>query len=52
MFHNKQIVNLYLQVEDECGAIPAVIVQNKIDLIDQSVVDPWVSGTQIFLISV
>ncbi|KAK6630622.1 hypothetical protein RUM43_014607 [Polyplax serrata] len=29
-----------MKVEDECGAIPAVIVQNKIDLIDQSVVDP------------
>lgn len=29
----------YLQVEDECGEIPMVIVQNKIDLVDQAVVD-------------
>jgi len=28
------------QVEDECGEIPTVLVQNKIDLLDQSVVDP------------
>ena len=27
------------QVEDECGEIPMVIVQNKIDLVDQAVVD-------------
>ena len=27
------------QVEDECGEIPMVIVQNKIDLIDQAVVE-------------
>nr|CAD7413066.1 unnamed protein product [Timema poppensis] len=27
-------------VEDECGEIPTVLVQNKIDLLDQSVVDP------------
>jgi Ras-related protein Rab-23 len=29
-----------LQVENECGEIPTVIVQNKIDLMDQSVVNP------------
>ncbi|KAF7265166.1 hypothetical protein GWI33_021359 [Rhynchophorus ferrugineus] len=29
-----------LKVENECGEIPTVIVQNKIDLIDQSVVSP------------
>ncbi|EEB15642.1 rab23, putative [Pediculus humanus corporis] len=29
-----------LKVEDECGEIPTVLVQNKIDLIDQSVVEP------------
>lgn len=27
------------QVEDECGEIPMVLVQNKIDLADQAVVD-------------
>jgi Ras-related protein Rab-23 len=27
------------KVEDECGEIPMVIVQNKIDLVDQAVVD-------------
>lgn len=26
------------QVEDECGNIPMVLVQNKIDLIDQALV--------------
>ena len=30
---------LYIQVEDECGEIPMVIVQNKIDLVNQAVVD-------------
>lgn len=29
-----------LQVENECGEIPTVIVQNKIDLLDQAVVTP------------
>lgn len=29
-----------LQVENECGEIPTVIVQNKIDLLDQAVVSP------------
>ncbi|KAK7866631.1 hypothetical protein R5R35_011538 [Gryllus longicercus] len=29
-----------MKVEDECGEIPTVLVQNKIDLVDQSVVDP------------
>ncbi|KAL0279333.1 UNVERIFIED_CONTAM: hypothetical protein PYX00_000921 [Menopon gallinae] len=29
-----------MKVEDECGEIPTVLVQNKIDLIHQSVVDP------------
>ncbi|XP_044746642.1 ras-related protein Rab-23 [Coccinella septempunctata] len=29
-----------LKVENECGEIPTVIVQNKIDLLDQSVVNP------------
>lgn len=28
------------QVEDECGKIPTVIVQNKIDLIERSQVNP------------
>lgn len=27
-----------LQVENECGEIPTVIVQNKIDLIDQATI--------------
>lgn len=29
-----------MKVEDECGEIPTVLVQNKIDLMDQTVVDP------------
>jgi len=29
-----------LKVENECGEIPTVIVQNKIDLLEQSVVNP------------
>ncbi|XP_025993068.1 ras-related protein Rab-23 isoform X2 [Solenopsis invicta] len=29
-----------LKVENECGEIPTVLVQNKIDLVDQSVIDP------------
>lgn len=29
-----------LKVENECGEIPTVIVQNKIDLLDESVVNP------------
>ncbi|XP_031327239.1 ras-related protein Rab-23 [Photinus pyralis] len=29
-----------LKVENECGEIPTVIVQNKIDLVDQTVVNP------------
>uniref|UniRef100_A0A023F8Z6 Putative gtp-binding protein n=1 Tax=Triatoma infestans TaxID=30076 RepID=A0A023F8Z6_TRIIF len=28
------------KVEDECGEIPTVLVQNKMDLVDQSVVEP------------
>lgn len=28
------------QVENECGEIPTVIVQNKIDLLDQAIVSP------------
>lgn len=28
----------FLKVENECGEIPTVIVQNKIDLIDQATV--------------
>lgn len=31
---------ILLQVENECGEIPMVIVQNKIDLMDQAVVTP------------
>lgn len=31
-----------VKVENECGEIPTVIVQNKIDLMDQAVVSPWV----------
>lgn len=30
------------QVENECGEIPTVLVQNKIDLVEQCVIDPWV----------
>ncbi|XP_019881891.2 ras-related protein Rab-23 [Aethina tumida] len=33
-----------LKVENECGEIPTVIVQNKIDLMDQSVVNPSASN--------
>ncbi|KAK7576060.1 hypothetical protein V9T40_012346 [Parthenolecanium corni] len=29
-----------VKVEDECGEIPTVLVQNKIDLVDQCVIDP------------
>ncbi|XP_050432565.1 ras-related protein Rab-23 [Adelges cooleyi] len=29
-----------IKVEDECGKIPTVIVQNKVDLIERSTVDP------------
>ncbi|XP_043461412.1 ras-related protein Rab-23 [Leptopilina heterotoma] len=29
-----------LKVENECGEIPTVLVQNKMDLVDQCVVDP------------
>lgn len=29
-----------VKVENECGEIPTVIVQNKIDLMDQAVVTP------------
>ncbi|XP_076260149.1 ras-related protein Rab-23-like [Rhynchophorus ferrugineus] len=36
---SKQL-NCHVSVENECGEIPTVIVQNKIDLIDQSVVSP------------
>lgn len=32
------------QVENECGEIPMVIVQNKIDLMDQAVVTPYVDS--------
>lgn len=28
------------KVEDECGAIPTILVQNKIDLMEQSVIEP------------
>lgn len=28
------------QVENECGEIPTVLVQNKMDLVDQCVIDP------------
>jgi len=31
---------LKFQVENECGEIPTVLVQNKIDLVDQCVIDP------------
>ena len=30
------IITVAMQVEDECGDIPMVLVQNKIDLISQS----------------
>lgn len=29
-----------IQVENECGEVPTVIVQNKIDLMEQAVVTP------------
>lgn len=29
-----------LQVENECGEIPTILVQNKMDLIEQCVIDP------------
>ena len=32
-------VRLRRQVEDECGTIPMVLVQNKIDLIDRATID-------------
>jgi GTPase SAR1 family protein len=32
--------HLILQVSEECGTIPCVLVQNKIDLIDEAVVQP------------
>jgi len=35
-------LNFLLQVEDECGKIPTVIVQNKVDLIERSQVNPLV----------
>ena len=40
--HTITPVLLILQVEDECGDIPMVLVQNKIDLISQSQIDQWV----------
>ena len=36
------IITVAMQVEDECGDIPMVLVQNKIDLISQSEIDQWV----------
>ena len=30
------VIIITIQVEDECGDIPMVLVQNKIDLISQS----------------
>ena len=39
---------LNFQVSDECGTIPCVLVQNKIDLIDEAVVQPYV---QYFLLT-
>ena len=39
-----QLLNFdHSQVEDECGDIPMVLVQNKIDLISQSEIDQWVA---------
>jgi len=29
-----------LKVEDECGEIPTVLVQNKIDLLDEALIEP------------
>lgn len=31
---------ILFQVENECGEIPTVLVQNKIDLVDQCQIDP------------
>nr|CAD7204637.1 unnamed protein product [Timema douglasi] len=38
--NTENLTKMKHQVEDECGEIPTVLVQNKIDLLDQSVVDP------------
>lgn len=32
------MMQTFLQIENECGTIPTIIVQNKIDLVDQIVV--------------
>ncbi|KAJ8678555.1 hypothetical protein QAD02_014342, partial [Eretmocerus hayati] len=34
------ITHSYTEVENECGEIPTVLVQNKMDLVDQCVIDP------------
>ncbi|XP_011503076.1 PREDICTED: ras-related protein Rab-23 [Ceratosolen solmsi marchali] len=34
------ITSWKLKVENECGEIPTVLVQNKMDLVDQCVIDP------------
>lgn len=39
-YHHLQILLFFPQVENECGEIPTVLVQNKIDLVDQCVIDP------------
>ena len=41
-----------LQVEHEVGEIAMVIVQNKIDLIDDAVVQPWVPLPHLFTVVV
>ena len=38
-------------MEDECGDIPMVLVQNKIDLISQSEIDQWVAESPFKLSS-
>ena len=43
-YRHHQLLNFeHSQVEDECGDIPMVLVQNKIDLISQSEINQWVS---------
>lgn len=46
------IVICFLQVEHEVGEIAMVIVQNKIDLIDDAVVQPWVPLPHLFTVVV
>lgn len=40
---------IFYQVENECGEIPMLIVQNKIDLMDEAVVTSLVKHVQLLL---